>query len=304
MISSFFDKTNPINFLAVVLIFSTHYWFWSFSSPLFELSTNSLLMFAAVLTIVIFSIFLVEFMIKKNQISTKNTYGVLIFVLLFGIFAPVVYQTAALLSLFFLLLALRKILSIRSLISIKLKIFDASFWILVASFFDPFALYFFLILASGIYFYQYNKIKNWLVIIPAIGAYVLILFAYMGIDEALLFLNNHYELRLNFSTIVWDLTNLKLSLFVLIGIIAAFATYSNLKRSLKGKLISTRLVLLSFIVASIIAIGNSHDNQLLVFALFPASVLIANALESVKKRWIKDLVFFVFLALPFVIASI
>lgn len=305
MISSVFDKTNPIIFFSVLLIFSIHYWYWLWTGGDLSFDLGIVGGFFAKLLIIVFSIFLVEFMVKKNQISSKNTYAILVFVLLFGIFAPDIYESSSLLALFFVLLALRRILSMRSLISIRLKIFDAGFWILVASYFNAYALYFFLILFLAIYFYQSDKLKNWFVLLVALGAYFLLVVAYMGIDEFVLFYRSHYKLGFDFGSLVaLDASVMKLLLFLFLGLLASIATYRGLSLSLMGRLISIRLVLISFIVGSVIALGNSSDAQQLVFLLFPASVLMANALESIKRSWIKDLIFLILLGLPFVLGTL
>jgi hypothetical protein len=221
---------------------------------------------------------------------------------LFGVFAPDLYQSDTLLTLFFLLLAFRRILSIRSLVSIKLKVFDASFWILIASYFNPNALYFFLILALAIYFYQFEKLKNWLVILPAIGAYILLVFAYKGIDKAQTFFDQHYQFQMNFSDLSLSKNHLVVLGFVFLGILASIVTYRGLSRSLMGKLISIRLVLFSFLIASFIALIGASNQQQTIFLLFPISVLYTNALEGIKKRWTRDLILLGLISLPFVIS--
>jgi hypothetical protein len=190
------------------------------------------------------------------------------------------------------------------LVSIKLKVFDASFWILIASYFNPSALYFFLILALAIYFYQFEKLKNWLVILPAIGAYLLLVFAYMGIDETQAFFDQHYQFQINFSDLSFSKNHLVVLGFVFLGILASIVTYRGLSRTLIGKLISIRLVLLSFFVAAFIALANLSDGQETIFLLFPVSVIYTNALEAIKKPWIKDLILLGLIALPFVLYAL
>ncbi len=302
MISSVFDKTNPINYLLALLFFSIHYWFWFWTGDDQLFSGHELLVFIGKLSLVTLGMFLVEFTVKKNQISAKNTYAIVLFMVLFGVFAPDLYQSDTLLTLFFLLLAFRRILSIRSLVSIKLKVFDASFWILIASYFNPNALYFFLILALAIYFYQFEKLKNWLVILPAIGAYILLVFAYKGIDKAQTFFDQHYQFQMNFSDLSLSKNHLVVLGFVFLGILASIVTYRGLSRSLMGKLISIRLVLFSFLIASFIALIGASNQQQTIFLLFPISVLYTNALEGIKMRWIRDLILLGLISLPFVIS--
>lgn len=304
MISSVFDKTNPINYVVALLLFSVHYWFWFWATGDEVYSTAELLVFFGKLTVVGLGMLLVEFTVKKNQISSKNTYVILLFTVFFGFFQNHIYDRNTLLALFFLLLAFRRILSIRSLISIKLKVFDASFWILIASYFNPSALHFFLILAFAIYFYQFEKLKNWLVILPAIGAYLLLVFAYKGIDEAQAFFDQHYQFQINFGDLSFSKNHLVVLGFVFLGILASIVTYRGLSRTLIGKLISIRLVLLSFFVAAFIALANLSKGQDAIFLLFPVSVIYTNALEAIQKFWIKDLILLGFIALPFVLYAL
>jgi hypothetical protein len=77
-------------------------------------------------------------------------------------------------------------------------------------------------------------------------------------------------------------------------------TYRGLSRSLMGRLISLRLVLISFLIAAVIVVSKNHDQHQLVLLLFPASVLLANALESIRRVWVKDVLLITLAVMPFI----
>jgi hypothetical protein len=74
-----------------------------------------------------------NFIISKNKLTLDNLYGLLIGVILLGTFYESLFSTNLLLSNIFLLLAFRKIYSLSSNLNTKIKLFDAAFWIGIAS---------------------------------------------------------------------------------------------------------------------------------------------------------------------------
>src|SRR5690606_26192170 len=113
------------------------------------------------------SVLLVGFIVSKHSLTKKNSYEIL----LFSLFILAVVQTTThiniLLANFFILLSFRRIISLRSLITPEKKLFDAAFWIGIATLFYFWAILFFIVIYVALLLYSDNKFKHWL--IPFVG---------------------------------------------------------------------------------------------------------------------------------------
>jgi len=167
MISSVFGRTKPINYIIILVFLFAFYWFVHFFLFQRIYSPEQLLLKAFILAVLLFSVFMVNFIVSRNKITEVNSYALLLYALLIVLFPETITDGNAIFCSFFILLAIRRIISIKSLKEIKFKIFDATFWIMVSSLFYDWALLFLTMVFVAIYLYEPKNIRNW--IIPIIG---------------------------------------------------------------------------------------------------------------------------------------
>ena len=162
MIASLFRKSTPFNYtviIVMVLIFFLLYQFWQ---PTQDFTAGLLVQKVAIGVLIFASLFIVNFIVKKNNISKNNSYTILFF-LIFLLFFPNIFGDINLvLSNFFILLALRRLMSLHSTKSYKEKIFDASLWIFVASFFHFWSVLFIVLVFISFFIHVSRDYKNWL----------------------------------------------------------------------------------------------------------------------------------------------
>ena len=133
MITSIFSKSKSINFIIVffisLLAFLVARKGFIDETITFQFIIKELGIFFTCYI----SILLLNFIVSKNSLTNKNNYEVL----LFSLFLLAITQTTShnniILSNFFVLLSLRRIISLRSQTSIKKKLFDAAFCIGIAT---------------------------------------------------------------------------------------------------------------------------------------------------------------------------
>src|SRR5690606_9238103 len=107
-----------------------------------------------ILGFLMFTIFIVDFIVKRNRLSGTNSFALMYYTLLMVVFPEVLIDSNGIFCSFFLLLSIRRIISLRSLRDVKLKLFDATLWIMVASLFYEWALLYLIVVFAGLYFYD------------------------------------------------------------------------------------------------------------------------------------------------------
>jgi hypothetical protein len=205
-------------------------------------------------------------------------------------------------SFFFLLLALRRILSISSQKNSEKKILDASIWITIAALFYFWSILFFIILFIAII--QLASTNYKLIFIPFVGftsVFILTSVYHTIVNNGVWkFLEYKDQISFDFS----PYNSLKLiipAIFILLSGIFAFI-YKSItisKTPLKEK--PKHWILFFFLLIGIILIilKNNKNGSELIFLLAPISIFTANFIESIDKKWISELFLWFVLMLPF-----
>lgn len=304
MISSIFGRTKPINYIILLVFLFFFYWFVHFFLFQKSYSPEQILGQTAFLGFLSFSIFVVNFITLRNKITGGNSLAILFYTLLIVLFPEVLTDSNAILCSFFLLLSIRRILSFRSLKNIKLKIFDASFWILIASLFYDWAILYLITVVIAIYFYDPKNIKNWLVPFAAITAMGLIMLAVLILTNNMEFLWNHYYFDFKFNAVYfydWSNSSL-LFLYIFTVLLCGFLAFLKLGNVGLGKLVTMRLVLIMFIIGLLVKVlKSSEDTHPILITFFPAVVFITTYVQSIKRESIREIILIASVIVPFVV---
>ncbi|MFX0556015.1 hypothetical protein ACOCEA_04415 [Maribacter sp. CXY002] len=304
MISSIFGKTKPINFIILMGFLFVFYWTVQISLFKIELDTESVILKSLVLSVLLFSVFVVDFIIKRNKITSPNSYGILYFTLLILVFPETLNDNNAIVCSFFLLLAIRRLLSIKSLKNIKVKIFDASLWILMSSIFYNWAILFLILVFVSIYIYDPKNIRNWLVVIAATFCYFVLLYAVLTLINLTNYLETHYNYTFNNNVLTasyWT-SSVKMLLYTIINIFLGSIGFLRLGKSGVGKITTLRLVSLSFVLgllANLLLLRESNSAILITF--FPAVIFITNYLESLKRKNVLEVILMLSVFVPLIV---
>jgi len=304
MISSIFGRTKPINYIILLVFLFFFYWFVHFFMFQKSYSPEQLMGQTVILGFLSFSIFVVNFIVLRNKITGGNSLAILFYTLLIVLFPEVLIDSNAILCSFFLLLSIRRILSFRSLKNIKLKIFDATFWILIASLFYDWAILYLIVVIVAIYFYEPKNITNWLVPFTAIIAMVLIMLAVLALGNNMDFLRDHYFFDFQFNAVYfYDWSNSTiLFLYVSIVLLCGFLAFLKLGSVGVGKIVTMRLIVLFFFIGLLVKVLKSvpYTHPILI-TFFPAVVFITTYVQSIKKDSVREIVLMASVIVPFIV---
>jgi hypothetical protein len=256
------------------------------------------------LAILLFSIMVVNFIVKKNQISGTNDFTIFYYTLLVVLFPDALIDHNAIFSSYFLLLALRRMISMKSLKNIKFKVFDATFWIAVGSLFYDWVLLFVVLVFICIYFYEPKNIRNWLVPLLCLACVGIILYTVLLILGNGDFILDHYQFKVSTgSKIMYSIQgSVKILLYILLVVLAGVVSFIKLGKLGMGKIVTMRIITISFFIGLIVTVLKSQETiSPIMITFFPAAVLFTKYLEVIKKANLKELTLILSLVLPFVV---
>ncbi|PCJ97697.1 MAG: hypothetical protein COA50_04460 [Flavobacteriaceae bacterium] len=301
MISSVFGKTKPISYIIVLsflFLFYLSVYFFLFPE---NISQDSVFLQVLFLAVLLLSIFVINFIVSRNKLTGTNTYTILIYSLFIVLFPEVISDGKAILCNFFILLATRRLVSIKSLMDVKNKIFDATLWIGMASLLYDWALLYMLLVLITIWLYQPRKVKNWLVPLAGIFSLAIIGFGILTFIGDADFFKNRYVFSVhNNIGIVRDWKdNLLLIIYILGTVITIFFAFLKLGKRGLGRIVSLRLILMSFIIGIVVMVLEEFPEPLIILTFVPAAVFVTNYIESIKRPNIKEVLLISSVVIPF-----
>jgi len=299
MITSLFRKSTPLNYSIVIIAVVFFFFIYQISHAESARTLGDYVMKFSLLSFIFASLFMANFVVKKNGLSKDSAYTVL-FYLLFLLFFPSVLDNLRLvMANFFILLSMRRLVSLHSLKSSKEKIFDASLWIFLAALFHFWCILFIALVFISILFHAARDYRNWF--LPFIAFFtavtVFLMFALM-IDQSWitnLLANMPFNLKINYFSN--NFQNAALSIY---ATIALFFLVSLLMSMSSKPLIlhsSYKKIVWYFVIAVLVFVLSPNKNSdLLVFTFAPLAMIATSHIESAQIQWQKEVVLIVLIA--------
>src|SRR6187431_1399489 len=183
MITSVFKKSTPFNFSLVLILMLVFFFLYQIQDVTWTKSVISILESIGLLLVLLATIFLTSFISKRNGLSRDSTYTAF-FSLLFLLFFPnLLNNTNLILANFFVLLAIRRLISLQTLKETKEKLFDASLWIFVAALFQFWSILYILLVFLSVIFHVSRDYRNWVIpFIALLGVSILFVLSTLIFD--------------------------------------------------------------------------------------------------------------------------
>lgn len=301
MLTSFFGKSRPLNFL-IVSIFILGVTFLHFilsATPTF--TTETILEFMGSVVLLIFSMLVMDFIIRKNTITQLNTYAIFIFSCALLMLTQLTEAPKLILANLFLLLAFRRILSLRSTKKWEQKILDASIWIVLASIFYFWSVLWFIGLYIAITTKSQRQLRHYL--IPIVGGVAIFLIAtayHFILDDSFAWFIGWLE-DISFNYMAYS----RLDLLIFITFISALIVWTVSARivSLKStpkKDRPTQLLTMYILGINILMtlLSPTKNGAEFIFMLAPTAIIISSFVEKKTEIWFRELLLWAFVLLP------
>ena len=299
MITSVFKKSTPINLILVVFLMLVFFLMYQFQDLAWTNSWFLILKKSALFIILLASIFISNFIVKKNGLSKDSSYTIFFYFLFLLFFPSVLDNTNLIFSNFFVLLAFRRLISLQSLKASKEKIFDASLWIFIAALFHFWSILYIVLVFISILFHVSRDYRNW--VLPFIAFFVVgilsMLFSIIFNKDIIGFVITNAKTNFSIDYFTNNYQNWAFAIYATIALfflISMLVTLSNRPQVLH---ISFKKIIGSFFIGIVIfAISANKSNDLLLFTFAPMAMMTTSHIEIKQLKLKQEMVLFVLIA--------
>lgn len=287
MITSLFKKSTPINFAFIFLMLLFFFGVYQFHQVGTTLSLGFIVKKAIIIVAILASFFTANFIIKKNGLSKDSAFMILFYLLTLLFFPSVLNNLDLIVSNFFILLALRRLISLQSPKFTKEKIFDASLWVFVASIFHFWSILFIILVFIAILFHTARDYRTWF--LPFIAFFIaIVIFVLVDLvfDKEILpnliaNASSNFEIKY-FSN---NYQNFALSLFGTISLY--FLAYTVITISNRPIILHSsykKIIAAFFIGIAVFLVSPNKSNDILIFTFAPLAFMITLFTETPQSK--------------------
>jgi|GEM_PF-1218328 len=295
MLSTFFSTSKPVHYLLMALLLMLAIAGLIFSNEAYDWTAYLLMLPALV------AVGLIQFIVLKNELTRSNTYAIFVFMVMLLVLFTLNIQWQPIASLILLLLALRRLLSLRNATDTVKKIFDASFWTSIACLLESWSSLFFIVIYLSIFLFARHQFRYWIVPVIAVMSVWIITFT---IDQFVTL--NLFEAFYNGGQLdpVWEYQRFQ-SQHILVICIAAITImavffylmkYTSLQKSERPQ----QIVLISIGLITIFLFLFSFEtflNHGSLWMIIVPAIMIVRIVQKLKSKLWKELLLWIPVAL-------
>ncbi|MCB7481877.1 DUF6427 family protein [Christiangramia sediminis] len=304
MLTSFFSKSKPINLSVIILLLCIFYIGANFINWTEGFDWLEFLERLGVLLLLILSLLVLNFIAKKNELTKRSAYKTLLFALFCISFSNLLKNESAIISNLCVLFAMRRIISLRSHKFIQKKIFDATFWISIATLYHFWSALFFLVVFFAILNFASN-FKNWLIPFVAFGSVVSLTICFHLIFNDQFYTFSDWFEASNFDFSKYGDLKLLIPLSVILGLLiwTLFQYFSSIQKASINRRPVLSMIFFTLLVAAAVALfAPTKNGSELIFFFVPLSIISSNYFDSKKDKILKEIILVTLIVMPFLVA--
>lgn len=299
MITSLFKKSTPLNFSLVVILLLGFYLIYQFQDLAWTDSVFLISQKVGILFVLMASVFMANFISVKNGLSKDSSYTIFFYFLFLVFFPSVLDNINLIFANLFILLALRRLLSLQSPKASKEKIFDASLWIFVASLFHFWCILYLVLVFISIIFHVARDYRNW--ILPFIAFFAVgIIFALSSIIfniSAFEYINRSVKTSFEINYFTNNYQNGALSIYATVALFFVISMFSTLSSRPMITHASFKKIIASFFIGIVIFLVSANkSNDLLIFTIAPLAIMATSHIEIPQLKLKQEMVLVVLIA--------
>ena len=302
MITTIFSKSRPFNYVLVTLLLILCFFLYQLKITEWLHSVESVAKKAILLGLLVASLFISNFITKKNGLSKDNTYPFLFFFIFVILFPTTLGNANLIISNFFILLALRRLISLQSLVTPKEKIFDASMWIFLAALFHFWSILFIGLVFVSIALHVARDYKNW--ILPYIAFFTIgtlyAVFITIYDTSLLSHLLDGAVISFNFDYFTNKYQSIAISIYAAITVLFLFSQLVALPNKPLIHHNSYKKIIIAFFIGfTIYIVSPDKNNSILIYTFMPLAVMATSYFEGIKIKWTQEVTAIIVVGLSF-----
>ena len=299
MLASVFSKTRPFNYLVIGILSLVFFILKTISTASADATWVYYAEELGLFLLVFGSIFLTNFIALKNGLTKGNNYALFLFFVFLLFFSSIFQNKNIIISNFLLLLALRRLISLKSLLQTKEKIFDASFWIFLAALFHFWSIFYIVLVFIAIILHVSKDYRNWIIPFIALLAVTILFFLANSLLDNSLMSTLLSKTYISFDFYYFDnvYQRIALAVFTSISLFAFVLHVFDIPNKALNMQSSHKTILFSFILGvGIYVLSANKNNGSLAFCFAPLAIIGANFIEKIENNWVKEIVVYSLLA--------
>ena len=294
MLANFFGKSNPINFIVIIGFFFCYFFiavFYSYTENIF--AENFAFKIAGMFLLFLSVLYFFNLIVTKSKLTFNNSFAPLLFVVFLGFFSKELLEFKTIILFLLHVLFLKKLYSLKDSKTIFQTLFDSGLFLGVLFILEPFSIIYIVLLYLAISLYHKVTVRT--LIIPIIGVLVPLIFYftyhfwYDTTDRFFQF----FQLVPNLNEFIYLKDQFLIPILLIsFFVIASLLLKTSLVLSVNNKFRKSWILLVFNLCTSlffVLFLPEKNGSELL-FILFPASIIVANGLETIAKTIVKDVI--------------
>ena len=303
MISTFFNKTKPINYAVLLSFLFVYYWiaFWVFKEDVG--SGQNWWMRALAGVSLILTVVAISLIVKQSKITEYNSYPMLFFVVIACGFPLYLADYSVVIANFFVLVSAYKLIYLNPDKKPALTFYNASLMILIGALFEPMCAAFLVAIGLGVYMNDKRQIKDWLAPLAALLTYLIWLGSwavFSGQDFGLVINLWDNSSFFQWESFEWTQHGPMIG-FLLLSVLTTLFFNIRQGHQVVGRIIPLRLISAYLFIGTFLFLLQGVERpSTIVYCFFPSSILMSFYVESIRKPLWKEILLILVLLIPFI----